>query len=54
MLIWSGLKKFIRSQSSEIREFDEVMVRNLLEKVTVHSEYLEIRFKSGVEVVVEK
>ena len=30
------------------------MVRKLLEKVTVHSEYLEIRIKSGVEVVAEK
>ena len=48
------LQKFIRSQSSEITEFDETLVRKLLEKVTVYSEYLEIRFKSGVEVVVEK
>ena len=48
------LQKFIRSQSSEITEFEEALVRKLLEKVTVHSEYLEIRFKSGVTICVEK
>lgn len=48
------LQKFIRSQSSEITEFDEALVRKLLEKVTVHGEYLELRFKSGVTISIEK
>ena len=47
------LQKFIRSQSSEITEFDEALVRKLLEKVTVHGEYLEIRLKSGVTISIE-
>ena len=42
------LQKFIQSQPSEITEFDEALVKKLLEKVTVHDDYLEFRFKSGV------
>ncbi len=48
------LRKFIRSQPSEITEFDETLVRKLLVQVTVHENYLEFRFKSGVMVRVEK
>lgn len=45
---------FICSQSSEITEFDETLVKKLLEKITVHDEYLEFRFKSGVTISIEK
>ncbi len=48
------LRKFIRSQPSEITDFDETLVKKLLEKVTVHEDYLEFRFKSGVMVSIEK
>ena len=47
------LQKFIQSQPSEITEFDEVLVKKLLEKVTVHDDYLEFRFKSGVTISIE-
>ena len=47
------LQKFIQSQPSEITEFDESLVKKLLEKVTVHDDYLEFRFKSGVTISIE-
>ena len=47
------LQKFILSQPSEITEFDEALVKKLLEKVTVHDDYLEFRFKSGVTISIE-
>ena len=47
-------QKFIQSQPSEITEFDEALVKKLLEKVTVHDDYLEFRFKSGVTISIEK
>lgn len=47
------LQKFIQSQPSEITEFDEALVKKLLEKVTVHDDYLEFRFKSGVTISIE-
>lgn len=47
------LQKFIQSQPSEITEFDEALVKKLLEKVTVHDDYLEFRFKSGVMISIE-
>ena len=48
------LRSFIRSQPCEVTEFDESLVKKLLERVTVHEDYLEFRFKSGVTVSVEK
>ena len=48
------LRNFISSQPSETTEFDESLVKKLLERVTIHGNYLEVRFKSGVAVSVEK
>ena len=44
------LQKFIQAQPSEITEFDESLVKKLLEKVKVYDDYLEFRFKSGVTI----
>lgn len=48
------LRRFIERQKDEVLVFDEALVRKLLEKVTVHDDYLEFRFKSGMTVSVEK
>ena len=48
------LLNFINSKPRTITEFDEALVRKLLEKVTVYDDYLEFRFKSGVKVSIEK
>lgn len=48
------LQKFIQSQPSEITEFDEALVKKLLEKVVVYDGCLEFYFKSGVRISVEK
>lgn len=48
------LQKFIQSQPSEITEFDEALVKKLLEKVVVYDDCLEFYFKSSVRISVEK
>lgn len=48
------LRKFIEKQSGEVTDFDETLVKKLLEKVTVHDDFLEFLFKSGVVISVEK
>lgn len=50
----SELQAFIRSQPHGITEFDETLIKHLLERVTVFGDYLVFRFKSRVEIVVEK
>ena len=47
------LQEFIASQPSEITEFDEILVKHLLAKVTVHDEKLVFEFKSGVSVEIQ-
>ena len=41
------LREFIRSQSAELTEFDETLVRHWIRKITVHPDRLTIEFKTG-------
>jgi hypothetical protein len=41
---------FLNEQSCELEEYDDQLVRRLIEKVTVFDEKLTIEFKSGIEV----
>ena len=44
---------FFNEQSCELEEYDEQLVRRLIEKVTVHDDRIEVEFKSGVEIDIE-
>ncbi len=46
------IMEFLKSASSGITEFDEVLARRLVEKITVFDERVVFEFKSGAEVVV--
>jgi septin family protein len=48
------LLHFINSQPRTITEFDEALVKKLLESVNVCESFLEFRFKSGVTISIEK
>lgn len=41
---------FLNEQSCELQEYDEQLVRRLIEKVTVFDDKLTVEFKSGVEI----
>lgn len=45
---------FLNEQSTELEEYDEQMVRRLIEKVTVHDNRFEIEFKSGIVIQIDK
>lgn len=47
------LLHFIHSQPRTITEFDEALVKKLLESVKVCEDFLEFRFKSGVTISIE-
>lgn len=48
------MKAFLEEQADLPAEYNEQLVRRLIEKVTVFDEKITIRFKSGVEIDVEK
>ena len=48
------LLHFIHFQPRTITEFDETLVKKLLESVKVCEDFLEFRFKSGVTISIEK
>ncbi len=44
---------FLNTQTGDITEFDDKLVRKLIEKVTVFDDKLTVEFKSGVEIDIE-
>ena len=48
------MREFLEQQSTEVTEYDEPLVRRLIEKVTVYDERFEVEFKSGAKVDVER
>ena len=43
------MKKFLNEQSTLVEEYDEQLVRMLIEKITVFDDKLTVEFKAGVE-----
>lgn len=41
---------FLNEQSCELEEYDEQLVRRLIEKVTIRDDRIEVEFKSGVKI----
>ena len=48
------MREFLDSQPTEVLEYDEQLVRRLIEKVTVYDERFEVEFKSGMAVDEER
>ena len=48
----SELKAFFDEQETRIAEYDESLVRRLIEHITVYDDHFIVEFKSGVEVEV--
>jgi site-specific DNA recombinase len=49
----ADMSTFLREQPTALTEYDEQLVRRLIEKVTVYEDKFTVEFKSGVTVDVE-
>ena len=47
------MTEFLKKQPKELQEYDEQLVRRLIEKITVFDNKLTIEFKSSVEIEIE-
>ena len=48
------LQNFIAAQPNKLTEFDETLVKRLIQKITVYADKFTVEFKSGVTVGVEE
>jgi site-specific DNA recombinase len=48
------MSTFLKKQSTVLTEYDEQLVRRLIEKVTVYEDKFTVEFKSGVTVDVDE
>ena len=49
----ADMSTFLKKQSTALTEYDEQLVRRLIEKVTIYEDKFTVEFKSGVTVDVE-
>ncbi len=47
------LQNFITGQETGITEFDEALVKKLIEKITVFADHFIVEFKSGITIDIE-
>ena len=47
---FAEMSDFFNEQSCELEEYDEQLVRRLIEKVTIRDDRIEVEFKSGVKI----
>ena len=47
------LQDFIAGQETDITEFDESLVKKLIEKITVFADHFTVEFKSGITIDIE-
>ena len=50
----ADMSTFLKKQSTALAEYDEQLVRRLIEKVTVYEDKFTVKFKSGVAVDVNE
>ena len=50
----SEMPQFLSEQTQEASEYDEQLVRRLIEKITVYDEWVTVEFKSGTSVKVRR
>jgi site-specific DNA recombinase len=50
----ADMSTFLKEQPTTITEYDEQLVRRLIEKVTVYEDKFTVEFKSGVTVDVDE
>lgn len=50
----SEMQQFLAEQQQNITEYDEQLVRRLIEKITVYDERVTVEFKSGTSVDVRR
>jgi len=44
------MKQFLTEQTEQIEEYDESLVRRMIEKVTIYDDRFTVKFKSGTSV----
>ena len=47
------LQAFIADQETDITDFDEDMIKKLIEKITVFTDHFTVEFKSGITIDIE-
>ena len=48
------MQQFLAGQTEQIEEYDENLVRRIVEKITIHEDNFMVEFKSGTSVNVER
>ncbi len=48
------IKAYLKTSYAKIENYDEILVRRIIDKIIVHDDYMEIEFKTGNKIEVKK
>ena len=51
---YNSMKQFLAEQTERIEEYDEALVRRMVERITVYEDKFTVEFKSGTSVDVDR
>ena len=49
---FTEMESFLSGQGTEVQEYDDALVRRLVETITVYDDRFKVKFKSGIEIEV--
>lgn len=49
---FAEMESFLSGQGTEVHEYDDALVRRLVETITVYDDRFKVKFKSGIEIEV--
>ena len=47
---FAEMESFLSGQGTEVQEYDDALVRRLVETITIYDDRFKVKFKSGIEV----
>ena len=48
------MREFLNNHQEELNQYDDQLVRRMIEKITIYDERFEFKFKSGINLDVER
>lgn len=45
---------FLQSGPEDVTEYNEALVRRMIEKITVYDDHFVVKFKSGIEITINE
>lgn len=50
----ADMVNYLKTEPEEVMEYSEILVRRMIEKITVYDDHFVVEFKSGIEITINE